>query len=312
MTDKPLVLVVGATGHQGGSVARHLLASGRWAVRALTRDPGSLRATALVRLGAEVVRGDLGDPESLRRAARGAAAMFLLTEYWSNGAETEYRHGRAAVDAALAEGVGHIVYSSLPEVRRRSGGTLDVPHYDSKARLESELRAEGAPASFLHPSMYYETWPTRRLRRRPDGSLVCHLPYLDVPLPTVAAADLGGLVLAMLDAGERMHGATVRAVGDRQTPSEYTRILTELLGVPVVYEPMSREEYAQLPVPGARPLAEMFQFIQNYLSNQPGDLEACRALYPGMRDFATWAREHVADFRPLLQAPRKAAFPTAS
>lgn len=62
MTDRPLVLVTGATGAQGGSVARHLLRSGRWAVRAVTRDPRSAAAAALTALGADVVACDLTDP----------------------------------------------------------------------------------------------------------------------------------------------------------------------------------------------------------------------------------------------------------
>src|SRR4051812_2207871 len=102
MNDRPVVLVVGATGAQGGSVARHLVATDRWTVRALSRDPAADTVRPLRSAGIEVVPGDLGDPESLRAASRGISALFLVTNYWVLGGEREYRYGRNAVDAAIA------------------------------------------------------------------------------------------------------------------------------------------------------------------------------------------------------------------
>ena len=65
------ILVVGATGAQGGSVARHLLRAGGYRVRCLTRNPGSPAAREFASLGAELVEGDLSNPASLHAALRG-------------------------------------------------------------------------------------------------------------------------------------------------------------------------------------------------------------------------------------------------
>ncbi|MCY1650523.1 NmrA family NAD(P)-binding protein [Streptomyces sp. SL203] len=157
MTDRPLVLVTGATGAQGGSVARHLLRSGRWAVRAVTRDPRSAAAAALTARGADVVACDLTDPGQVRRSVAGVDAAFLVTDYWSLK-EREYEVARRTADAVLAAGAGTLVHSSLPEAHRRSGGALALPHHDGKARLEEELRASGSPVVTVHLSTYYENW----------------------------------------------------------------------------------------------------------------------------------------------------------
>ena len=79
------VLVVGATGAQGGSVAHHLLASGKYQVRCLTRHPDSSSAMALARLGATIVRGDLNDPAGLRSMLRDCDAVFGVTNFWEHG-----------------------------------------------------------------------------------------------------------------------------------------------------------------------------------------------------------------------------------
>ncbi len=68
MTNKNIILVMGATGAQGGGVARHLLNSGKFTVRCLTRNPSSEKSIALQRSGAELVKGDLEEIESLKTA----------------------------------------------------------------------------------------------------------------------------------------------------------------------------------------------------------------------------------------------------
>jgi uncharacterized protein YbjT (DUF2867 family) len=282
--------VVGCTGQQGGSVARHLLAQG-WAVRGLTRDPGRAAAHRLVRSGAELVTGDLADPVAVSRLVRGAVALFLVTDHWSLGAQEEYRCGRAVASMALESGVAHLVYSSLPESGVRSGGRLHLPHHEGKARLEAELVAEGAPASFVQLSTYYENWPTRRLRRRDDASWYFVLPHREEPLPAVAAADLGGVVAGLLRLGPLAHGRVVRVVGDLMPAADYARVLTRSLGVRVDFEHVPYEEFRTLPIPHAAALADMLEFSRRYHTDPDADLAATRALFGGVRTFESWANE---------------------
>jgi uncharacterized protein YbjT (DUF2867 family) len=290
--------VIGASGAQGGSVARALLDAG-WPVRAFTRHPTSAPVRDLRQAGAEIVSGDLADAESVRRAVAGVDALFLATDYWSLGAEREYQYGRQAVEFALEAGVRHVVHSSLPEANERTRGELSLPHHDGKARLETELRRLNGPVTWVHLSTYYENWPTRRLQRQSDGSLMFTLPYGDLPLPSVAVSDLGGVVKALISGGSGWFGETVKVVGDLLRPSEYARILTDVLGVQVRYRDLSYGEFRQLPIPNAVALADMLEYSRRYDRHREPDLQLTRRLYPEVRTFSQWARPD--RFAALLQ-----------
>ncbi|WP_435873333.1 NmrA family NAD(P)-binding protein [Nocardiopsis protaetiae] len=152
---KRTVLVTGATGGQGGAVARALLERG-WAVRALVRAPDTPAARALAALGAEPVVGDLDDPASLRAAARGAHGVFSVQpcDLADPDPATEVRRGRAVADAAAAVGVAHLVYSSAAAAGRGSG----VAHFESKEGIEAYVESAGVPATVLRPVYFMENW----------------------------------------------------------------------------------------------------------------------------------------------------------
>ena len=111
-SDLGLVLVSGATGQQGGAIARELLAKGH-TVRALTRKPDSEAARALVKLGAQVVTGDLDDGASLERALAGAWGAYAVQNTWEAGIEGEETQGKRFAEIARKQGVQHLVYSSV-------------------------------------------------------------------------------------------------------------------------------------------------------------------------------------------------------
>ncbi len=280
-------------------MARALLTSGRYAVRAITRDPASGPARELATLGAEVVACDLTDAGQARRAAKGVRAGFLVTDFWSLR-DDEYRVARTAAEAVLTAGAETLVHSSLPEARRRSGGALSLPHHDGKARLEEDLRGRGAPVVTVHLSTYYENWPARRLRRQSDGSLCFSLPHGDTPLPAVCVADLGGVVTALLDAGAKVHGEVVKVVGDLLPPAEYAALLTKALGVPVTYQDVPYEKFRQLPLPNAAAIADMLEFTRRHPDVAPTDVDRARTLHPGMRTFGEWLETERGSFASLL------------
>src|SRR6516225_5162789 len=104
MTSKDgLVLITGATGRQGASVVRHMLPQG-WKLRALTRNPESESAVALVNQGVEVMRGDLEDPASLEKAVQGVYGVYSVQDFWAVGARREVQ-GKNLADTALKAGV---------------------------------------------------------------------------------------------------------------------------------------------------------------------------------------------------------------
>ncbi|HEX7453525.1 MAG TPA: NmrA family NAD(P)-binding protein, partial [Polyangiaceae bacterium] len=135
-----IVLVTGATGRQGGAVARHLLKRGTFVVRALVRDKDKPAAQALERAGAVLVKGEFNDRASLDLALQDAYGVFSVQSL-NAGLEAEVRDGNALADAAKAAAVEHFVYSSVGGAERKTG----IPHFESKARIEDHLRSSGLP-----------------------------------------------------------------------------------------------------------------------------------------------------------------------
>ena len=135
-----LILVTGATGKQGGAVARELLRRG-YRVRGLTRNASSKRALALTALGIEMVQGDFDKPDTISSALQGAYGAFSVQNYWEHGKTAEIRQGVSFADAAQAAGVAHMVYSSVAHANESTG----IAHFDSKYKIEEHIRMIGLP-----------------------------------------------------------------------------------------------------------------------------------------------------------------------
>lgn len=147
-----LVLVIGATGNQGGSVVHHLLGH-QWRIRALTRNPRSPKALALEKSGIQVVSGDLADLPSLVEAMDGADGVFSIQNFWDLGLEEEVRLGLQVIKAAQAQRRGpHLIYSS--------GLGADAPTrvaaIEGKRTIKSQLRASGLRCTILRPALFMD------------------------------------------------------------------------------------------------------------------------------------------------------------
>src|SRR6516165_10515775 len=147
------VLVAGATGRQGGAVIRHMLRN-EWKLRALTRNPNAPPAQELTRQGVEVVRGNLDDPASLERAARGVYGVYSVQDFWSVGAKREVMQGKNLADAAKKAGVQHFVYSSVGGAERNTG----IPHWESKWQVEKHIRQLNLPTTVFRPAAFMEMY----------------------------------------------------------------------------------------------------------------------------------------------------------
>ncbi|MDB4973129.1 MAG: hypothetical protein JWN48_1470 [Myxococcaceae bacterium] len=286
-----LTLCVGATGAQGGSLARSLLRAGR-RVRALTRDPRSASARALHALGAEVVTGDLSDLSALSTAMQGCDSVFGVTNYWEHFG-SEIVHGKNLVDAASQAQVGHLVLSTLPSPEALSQGSIAVPHMESKAAIEAYARRSRLCLTFVHVAFYYEnflSWFVPRPDR--DGVLSFGFPQGAAKLAGVSVADVGPVVTQVLAQREHFAGATLGVVGDELPCDRYAEVLTQVLGRPVRYVHIERSEYAALPFLGASDLAAMFDLNRRFVPTRRDDLASTRALHPGAQSFVSWAEQH--------------------
>jgi Predicted nucleoside-diphosphate-sugar epimerases len=302
MTTFQRILVVGATGAQGGSVARHLLRAGSVSVRCLTRRPHSTAATELASLGGELVEGDLSDPTSLRAALRGCDGAFGVTDYWEHF-EREFDHGRNLVEALLACGIQHAVISTLPHARQLTGGRLSVPHLDTKGRIEEYARGAQLPATYVHVAFYYENFLAHfPPRRQLDGTYVFGFPQGSTSLAAVAAEDIGGVVAAIFAESFWYRDKVVGIVGDDMRCDSYAEVMHRVLHRPFAYRYVAHDAFAALGFPGARDLADEFEFNRQYVPNRRVDLAKSRELYPEIRTFERWLRSHTPAFERAMAA----------
>lgn len=282
------ILVTGATGAQGGSVARHLLKGGEFRVRCLTRHAQSAKAAALAQAGAEVVQGDLADRQSIERALDGCWGCFGVTNFWEHF-ERERDHGRNLIEAVKAVRVEHFVLSTLPGAKKISGGAIAVPHFDIKAELEQYARDLRLGATFTHAAFYFENFLTYfPLQQQPDGALAFGFPQGETKLAGVAVDDIGGVTAAIFRRREEFRDRVVGIVGDDLSGKDYARIMTRALGRTVAYNYIPREVFASFGFPGAQELADMFEFNRLYIPERRAEMVESHALYPGVQSFEVW------------------------
>ena len=292
MSEKKTILVTGATGAQGGSVARFLLADGTYNVRGLTRHLSSDKAKALQDSGVEMVEGDLNDLTGLRNAIHGCYGVFGVTNFWEHF-DKEYPQGKNLIDAVAAEKVRHFVFSSLPHAKEISGGKLSVPHLDMKAKLEEYARTLDIPTTFVHVAFYYENFLNFFPPQHGDnGSYVFSFPQGETPLAGVAVEDIGGVVAQIFNQPENFVGKVIGIVGDDLKPVDYADQMSKSLGKKIVYNYVPRDVFASFGFPGAEDLANMFEFNRLYIPNQTAELEESRRLYPKIRSFDQWLTDN--------------------
>jgi uncharacterized protein YbjT (DUF2867 family) len=311
MADAKVIAVVGATGRQGGGLARALLEDprGGFRLRALTRNPDAESARALKDAGAEVVRADLDDRASLARAFRGAHGAFCLTNAWEHfSPEKEMAQATAMAEAAREAGVSHAIWSTLEDTRRwvplasdrmpTLQGRYKVPHFDAKGEADAAFARRGPPTTYLLTSFYWENLVFFGMgpQAAEDGTLALRLPMGGARLPGIAVEDIGRCAYSIFRGGERWHGKRVGLAGEHPTGSEMADALGAALGRRVRYEAIPFEVYRGLGFPGAEDLGNMFQFKHDFQEAfcGPRDPAVARALHPGLRDFRGWLRENAA------------------
>lgn len=276
------IVVAGATGQQGGAVARRLLAAG-WPVRALTRNPDGPAARTLANHGAMVVQGDLGDRGSLETALEGAYGVFSVQVFWppSVGVEGEILHGKNLADAAKAAGVKHFVYSSVGGADRNSG----VAHFESKWRIEQHIRALGLPATILRPVFFMENFFFPNFRGPIlEGTLNWEL-RPDTRLALIAVDDIGAFAALALERPDEFIGRAIEIGGDELTPSEVAEHLTKAIGRPVRFVEQSMDQIKGFD-------SDMAAMLQWFIDEgYQVDIPALRAIHPRLLTFEEWLRK---------------------
>lgn len=233
---KPLVTVVGAASKQGRSVAHALLDSGRFRVRALTRQRDSLPAQALARKGAEIVAVPLqpGLRAELTAALRGSDGAFLMTPPLVKvpPAETELTIGCELADAAVAAGVAHVVFSGLENVQARTAGRKWAPHFTDKAKIEEYIRGLPLRSSFVYLAFFYSNFLEYYVPQRGDDGLTFAI-YLPpaIPMPFVdPLTATGPAVLELFEHPTQYAGQSLPVIGEVLSAQEMVDTFARVTG----------------------------------------------------------------------------------
>ena len=303
MANSKVIAVVGSTGAQGGSLARAILAdpAGGFACRAITRDPNKDNARALAAKGAEVVKADLDDVESLKKAFGGAYGAFCVTNFWEHfSAEKEKAQARNLADATKASGLKHVIWSTLEDTRKLMAPgdkrmpmlqeKYRVPHFDAKA--EANAFFAGLPVTYLVTSFYWDNIYAFGLapKKGEDGVYGWTFPMGDKRLAGLAVEDIGKVAYGMFKAGQQYVGKTVGITAENLTMDQISEKLSKGLGVRVKYTAVEPDAYRGFGFPGADELGNMFQIYRDFEKEVLGarSSDVARSLNPSLQTFDQW------------------------
>jgi len=239
MPESRTVLVTGATGQQGGAVARELLTAAGYRVHAMTRKPESENARRLVDLGAKVIAGDLNDEASLRKAMEGAWGVFAVQNTWEAGVEGEEEQGKRQARVARDAGVQHYVYTSVGSAHRKTG----IPHFENKWRIEETIRSLGFPTYVvIRPVFFMENFLSPWFKPAIDQGQLALAVKPNTRLQMIAVEDIGKYGRWAFDRHDRLNRREIDIAGDEQTMPETARIIGQAAGHPVAFAPPPIEE----------------------------------------------------------------------
>ncbi|MEO8399252.1 MAG: NmrA/HSCARG family protein [Ignavibacteriaceae bacterium] len=305
MAVKKIIAVMGATGAQGGGLVNAILndPKSEFTVRAITRNADSDKAKALAKKGAEVVQADEEDVESLKKAFKGAYGAYCVTFYWQYfSPEKELQHAKNLADAAKAENVSHVIWSTLEDTRKwiplnddrmpTLMGKYKVPHFDAKGEADNYFEKIGVPTTYLVASFYWDNFIYFGMnpKKGEDGKLAITFPMGDKKLAGIASEDIGKAAYGIFKKGKEYIGKTVGIASDHLTGKEMAEKLTDALGKEVKYNEVSPETFRSFGFPGADDVGNMFQFYRDFEKDglELRNIDETRSLDPELKSFDKW------------------------
>lgn len=308
MADKKIITVFGATGAQGGGVARAILGDphSEFTVRAVTRDKNSEKAEALRQMGAEVFEADIDDTESMRRALEGAYGAYFVTFFWNHfSAEKETAEAKNMAEAAKAAGLKHVIWSTLEDTRKfvplesdqmpTLHGKYKVPHFDGKGEADHFFTDLQVPTTFLRASFYWDNliYFGSGPKKGPDGKLYLTFPLDNAKMAGIASEDIGKCAYAIFKRPDLI-GKTVGIAGGHLTGEEMAEALSKATGQEIRYNNVTPDTFRSFDFPGADDVGNMFQFYRDFEQecNTVRDVGFSRELNPELKTFDAWLKEN--------------------
>ncbi|PSB30790.1 NmrA/HSCARG family protein [Stenomitos frigidus] len=275
-----VILVTGATGNQGGAIARHLLQRGNFTVRAFVRDQDKPAAKSLKQAGAELIEGDLNDRGSLDRAMQSVSGVFSVQTF-QDGLEAEIRQGKAVADAAKAAGIQHFVYSSVGSAERNTG----IPHFDSKFQVEEHIRASGLPYTILRPVFFFYNYDS--MRPMIEAGTLSQPLSPDTKLQQLSEEDYGEMVAEVFDHRADYLNREIEVASVDMTMPEVAASFSRVLGKPVEYQQIPFAAFEQQ---AGEEMTLMYRWFEHV--GYAADLAQLKRDFPEPTDFASYLRDH--------------------
>jgi uncharacterized protein YbjT (DUF2867 family) len=315
MPQKKIIVIFGATGAQGGGLARAILhdSNSEFAVRGITRDSNSDKAKELAKMGAEVMSADVDDKQSVKRALEGAYGAYFVTFFWAHlSPEREYEEACFMAKAAKEADLKHVIWSTLEDTRKwvplddNRMPTLQekykVPHFDSKGAADHCFIDAEVPTTFLRASFYWENFIYfgSGPKKGPDGKLYLTLPLDDKKMAGIASEDIGKCAYGIFKRGKEMLGKTIGVAGEHLTGKEMAEAMSKALGKEVLFNNVTPETYRGFGFPGSDDLGNMFQFYRDFddVCNTVRNVGFSKELNPQLKSFDEWLAEN-AQLMPL-------------
>ena len=271
------ILVTGATGQQGGSLTRLLLQK-KHKVYALTRNTQSPAAQDLRNRGANIMKGDLDDSDSLKRAVKDVESVFLMGTPFDDGTEGETRRGKLMADIAKENNIEHLVYSSVANADKNTG----IPHFESKYKVEQHIKNLGIPHTIIGPTFFMENLLGPGLEQ---GQLALPL-SLSTALQQSALQNIAEFSALVIERRKPFLGKRIDIASDDVTGEQAAKILSNELGYKIRYVPIPLEQVYQ----ANEDMARMYEWYEKVGTGI--DISALHQEYPEVNwlTFRDWAK----------------------
>lgn len=283
MVDSKIVLVFGATGQQGGAVARALKADG-WNVRAFVRNTAAHRAMLLKDSGIELVQGDFKDRASIEHAMDGVYGVFSVQPSSGQGAaygvtdEQEINYGKSIADSAVKRGVHHLIYSSVGAAGK---GLTGLGHFDSKTEIEQYIQTLNIRSTITRPASFMEMLmlPGMGLSQRQITFFM--RPHQTMQM--IAVDDIGKINATIFSDVERFAGRVIDIAGDELSGEKIQDSLTRVAG-----EPISYQRFPEALLEQNKFLGRLAELVDDGRVAGSADLVALRKEFGELMSFEQW------------------------
>jgi uncharacterized protein YbjT (DUF2867 family) len=283
MNDSKIIFIAGATGNQGGAVARNLVRNG-FSIKALTRNPASAKAQKLKEINAEIIKGDLDDPDTYRRHLKGVRGVFCVLGF-ENGKEKEIQQGITLANLAKENAVSHFLYSSVIGCDLRTG----VPHWESKFVIENHIKKIGLPYTIIRPAALYENFLIPQVRSRLLKDKLVLPADKNKVQQYISVEDIGRISTTLFMNPETYTSKTINLAVEQMDGLQLAGTFSKVSGKETKYQKLPKL-ITRLAM--GKDLYKMFRWINENDVVFVKDLNAFKKEFPGLLSLEEWIRLH--------------------